>query len=175
MTTSNKVSFTAIAALFLACALQAQEQANSSSGGVIRRAGKPDCVIVTNDKAMERAVQKARRTVNKLIVVLRSPKANQSRFAVKKPFLEGDKVEHIWVNEISFDGRVFHGKIDNIPLHIKGVRLGQKVTLSPNEISDWMYVQDGRLVGGYTIHAMCKNMSPAEKKKFEEDSRCQIR
>ena len=140
--------------MLLACALHAQEQTNAPSGGVIRRAGEPDCVQVTEDKAMDRAVETAQKKVDKFIAVLRSPKASQSRFAVKKPFIEGEKVEHLWLNEVSFDGRLFHGKVDNEPVDIKGVRLGQEVTVSPNEISDWMYVQDGRLVGGYTICAM---------------------
>jgi uncharacterized protein YegJ (DUF2314 family) len=123
---------------------------------------------------MDRAVQTAQETVNQFIAVLGSPKDNQSRFAVKTPFVEGDKVEHIWLNKVSFDGRVFHGQVDNEPVDIKGVRPGQEVSVSPNEISDWMYVQDGRLVGGYTIGAMFRNMAPAEKTQFEKDAHCRI-
>ena len=176
MKTSKKSLFTTIATILLACAHQAQAQTDVPSGGAIRRVGEPHYVkIADDDKAMERAVQKARKTVAKLIAALRSPKGNLSRFAIKKPFVEGDKVEHLWLKEVSFDGRLFHGKIDNKPVDLQEVRLGQEVAVAPAEISDWMYVQDGRLVGGYTIHAVCKNMSPAEKKEFEKDSHCQIR
>ena len=165
-----------ITSLLLACAFHAQAQTKAPSGGVIRRAGEPHCVQITEEnKAMDRAVQTAHKTVDKLIEALRSPKGNQSRFAVKKPFVEGDKVEHIWLKDVSFDGKLFHGKVDNAPVDIKGVRLGQEVSVSPNEISDWMYVQDGRLVGGYTICAMCENMSPEEKQQFEQDAHCQIK
>lgn len=176
MKTLRTLSLTTIATLLFACALHAHEQTNAPSGGVIRRAGEPDCVQIKEaNKAMDRAVETAQKTVKKFIAVLRSPKASQSRFAVKKPFVEGDKVEHIWLNEVSFDGSLFHGKVDNEPVDIKGVRPGQEVTVSPNDISDWMYVQDERLVGGYTISAMCQNMSPAEKKQFEKDAHCQIK
>ena len=176
MKTLRRLSLTTIVSLLLACALHAQAQTNQPSGGVIRREGEPDCARITEDnKAMDRAVQTAQKTVKKFIAAIRSPKASQSRFAIKKPFVEGDKVEHLWLNEASFDGSLFHGKVDNEPVDIKGVRVGQEVTVSPNEISDWMYVQDGRLVGGYTIHAMCQNMSPAEKKQFEQDAHCQIK
>jgi uncharacterized protein YegJ (DUF2314 family) len=176
MKTLRRLSLATIASLLLACALQAQAQTNAPSGGVIRREGEPDCVQITEDnKAMDRAVQKAQKTVKKFIAAIRSPKASQSRFAIKKPFVEGDKVEHIWLNEVSFDGSLFHGKVDNEPVDIKGLRVGQEVSVSPNEISDWMYVQAGRLLGGYTICAMCQNMSPAEKKQFEEDAHCQIK
>lgn len=167
---------TTIASLLLACAIHAQAQTKEPPGGVIRRAGEPHCVQITEEnKAMDHAVQTAHKTVNTFITVLRSPKENQSRFAVKKPFIEGDKVEHIWLKDVSFDGRLFHGKVDNVPVDIKGARLGQEVTVALKEISDWMYVEDGRLVGGYTICAMCENMSPAEKKQFEKDANCHIK
>lgn len=144
--------------------------------GVIRREGEPDCVNITEEnKAMDRAVQTAQKTVNKFIEVLRAPKANQTRFAVKKPFVEADKVEHIWLTEVSFDGHLFRGKVDNEPVDIKGARPGQEVSVAANEISDWMYVEDGRLVGGYTIAAMCQHMSSAEKQQFEKDADCQIK
>ncbi len=165
-----------IASLFLGCAIHAYAQTNAPGGDVIKRAGEPDCIQVTDDnQVMAQAVQKARNTTKKFIAALRSPKSSQTRFAVKKPFIEGDKVEHLWINELTFDGKVFHGKVDNEPVDIKGVRLGDEVSVSPNEISDWMYVQDGKLVGGYTICAVCRNLSPAEKKQFEQDAGCQIK
>lgn len=175
MKSLRTLSLTTFASLLLACTLHAHEPTNAPSAGVIRRAGEPDCVQVTEDKAMDRAVETAQKKVDKFIAVLSSPKASQSRFAVKKRFIDGDKVEHLWLNEVSFDGRLFHGKVDNEPVDIKGVRPGQQVSVSPNEISDWMYVQDGRLVGGYTISAMCQHMSSAEKKQFEKDAHCQIK
>jgi len=176
MKTLRTLSLITIASLLLACALQAQAQTNAPSGGIIQREGEPDCARITADnKAMDRAVETARKSVKKFIKALRSPKDSQSRFAVKKRFIQGDKVEHLWLQEVSFDGQLFHGKVDNQPVDIKGVRLGNVVSVSPDEISDWMYVQDGRLVGGYTIHAMCQNMSPAEKTRFEESAHCQIK
>jgi len=166
---------TTIASLLLACALYAQAQTKAPSSGVIHREGEPACLqIAEENKAMDRAVETAQKTVKKFIAVLRSPKGNQGRFAVKKPIVEGDKVEHIWLTEVSFDGHLFHGKVDNEPVDIKGARLGQEVSVAANEISDWMYVEDGKLVGGYTIAAMLQHMTPAEKQQFETDADCQI-
>ena len=168
-------SFIIIVSL-LVCALYAQEKNTPAGDGVIRRAGEPDCYRITDDnKPMAEAVQKARNTTKKFIAALRSPKNNQSRFAIKKPFIEGDKVEHLWVNEVTFDGKVFHGKVDNEPVDIKAVRLGDAVTVKPEEISDWMYVQDSRLVGGYTVRCCYRHMSPPEKKQFEQAAGCQIK
>lgn len=161
-------------ASLLCLTLVAQEAAKATSG-VIKRSGEPDCFEVTdNNKEMAQAVQKARKTLPKFLVALRSPKSTQSRFAVKKPFIEGEKVEHIWVNNLSFDDRVFHGKVDNEPVDLKNVHLGDEVTVSPEDISDWMFVQDGKLVGGYTVRCACHHMSPAQKKRFEANANCRI-
>jgi len=161
--------------LLLICALPAAEPAKAPSAGTIHREGEPVCVHVKEEnKAMDRAVETAQKTTDKFIASLRAPKASQSRFAVKKPFVEGEKVEHIWLSAVSYDGRVFRGKVDNEPVEIKGVRPGQEVSVAANEISEWMYVEDGRLVGGLTISAMCQAMSPAEKQQFEKDADCKI-
>lgn len=165
----------AIASLLILCAVRAQENTTADSHNVIKRSGEPDCVQVADDnKEMAKAVQQARKTLPQFLDALRTPKSTQSRFAIKKPFIEGDKVEHIWMNDVSFDGHVFHGKVDNELVDLKDVHLGDQVTVSPEDISDWMYVQKGRLVGGYTVRCGCRHLSPAEKKRFEEDAHCRI-
>ena len=175
MKTLRSLPLITAASLLLGCALHAQAKAAPEAGSVIKRPGQPDCLHVTDDhKEMAAAVQKARKTMDKLIAAVRSPKSNQSRFAVKKPFIEGSKVEHLWVKQLSFDGKVFRGRIDNTPVGLKRVRLGDKVAVAPEEISDWMFVQDDRLVGGYTIQAMCSHLSTAEKKQFEQNAHCRM-
>lgn len=124
---------------------------------------------------MENAGRKARKTFDAFIAALRSAASDQSRFAVKMRFAEGDVVEHIWLAGVSFDGSVFSGRIGNNPVDLKQVRLGRKVSIRPGEISDWMYIENGRLVGGYTIRLMCEDMSPKEKEQFETEINCRIK
>ena len=175
MKTLKSLSLITAASVLLISTVHADDKTAADAAGVIKRAGQPDCVYVTDDnQEMAEAVQGARKTLDKFISAVRSPKSNQSRFSVKKPFIEGDKVEQLWVNEVSFDGRIFRGKVDNKPVDLKGVKLGDEVTVSPEEISDWMFVQKGRLVGGYTVRSMCRDMSPAQKKQFEKDTNCQL-
>jgi uncharacterized protein YegJ (DUF2314 family) len=57
----------------------------------------------------------------------------------------------MWLTPVSFDGTTFHGTVNNEPEKVKTVRMGQKVTVAPSEISDWMYVENRKLVGGYTL------------------------
>jgi uncharacterized protein YegJ (DUF2314 family) len=115
---------------------------------------------------MRKAVEQARKTVGEFIKALQHPTAGQTDFEVKKPFAEGNDVEHIWLSDIEFAGGRFKGKVDNAPMKIHGLKIGQVVSVNPDEISDWAYVDNGKLVGGYTIRAHYNELTPAQKKEF---------
>lgn len=116
---------------------------------------------------MHEAVTEARKTVGKFIVALKHPKAGEQDFEVKKPFIQGSQIEHIWLSDVQFVGNRFQGKIDNEPRKIHGPKMGQLVSVNPNEISDWMYINKGKLIGGYTIRARYNQLSPEQKQQFD--------
>lgn len=120
------------------------------------------------DKTMDEAVHEAQRTLGKFTAALTSPKADQKGFAVKKRCTKGDKCEHLWLSGVRFDGRDLRGKVDNSPVELKTPRLGEEVTVQPEEITDWMYVENGRLVGGYTLRVYYSRLSAADKKQFSK-------
>ncbi len=124
--------------------------------------------------AMKRAVHQARRTVGVFIQALRNPAAGQYDFEVKKPFVQGDAIEHLWLSDVSFKGNRFHGRVDNIPRKIKGLKMGDRVSVNPNEISDWAFVENGRLIGGYTIRVLYSELSPAGRTQLEHEARFSI-
>jgi uncharacterized protein YegJ (DUF2314 family) len=124
--------------------------------------------------AMKRAVHQARRTVGVFLQALAHPAANQYDFEVKKPFRQGDVVEHLWLSNVTFSGNRFHGYIDNKPQTIKGIKMGDRVSVNPNEISDWAYVEDGRLVGGYTIRVLYYELPPEGRAALEKEARFRI-
>ena len=131
------------------------------------RSGAPASVHVHDaDKAMDEAVHEAQRTLGKFTTALTTPKSGQSGFALKKRCTKGDKCEHLWLASVHFDGRDLRGKVDNDPVELKTPRLGEEVSVQPEEITDWMYVENGRLVGGYTLRVYYSRLSAAEKKQF---------
>ena len=69
---------------------------------------------------MHRAVIQARKTVGKFILALNHPAPGQQDFEVKKPFIQGDQVEHIWLSDVRFVGNRFQGRLDNQPRKIRG-------------------------------------------------------
>ena len=43
----------------------------------------------------------------------------------------------------------------------------QWVSFDPDDITDWMYIEDGRLIGGYTTRLLRERMSPEERKQLD--------
>ena len=130
--------------------------------------------ISQHNNAMKRAVHQARRTVGVFIQAVRHPAAGQHDFQVKKPFRQGDVVEHLWLSDVSFRGNRFHGLVDNVPRKIKGLKMGDLVSVNPNEITDWAFVENGRLVGGYSIRVLYAELSPKGRKVLEDEARFRI-
>jgi uncharacterized protein YegJ (DUF2314 family) len=120
---------------------------------------------------MNAAMEKARKSVDTFTAALKAPKAGQTGFAIKKKFSDGTHVEHMWLQPVTYDGKVFEGEVNNVPADIKGVALGQKVRVAPEEISDWMYLEHGKLVGGYTIRVLREKMSAREREDFDRQAR----
>ena len=120
-----------------------------------------------DDKQLERAVQRARRNVGQFITALKNPPPNSRDFQVKKLFVAKDgAAEHIWLADVKFTGNRFVGVVDNHPDKIKGLKIGDRHSVNPDEVTDWSYVENGKLVGGYTIRVLFAEMSDDEKQQF---------
>jgi uncharacterized protein YegJ (DUF2314 family) len=141
---------------------------NPISNELQNKSAEPDLYRVENEHAtMRKAVEEARKSVSQFVKALQHPAAGQTDFEVKKPFVEGKEVEHIWLSDVEFIGGRFKGKVDNLSTKIRGLKIGQVVSVNPDEISDWAYVDKGKLIGGYTIRAHYNELTPAQKKEFQ--------
>jgi uncharacterized protein YegJ (DUF2314 family) len=159
------------AALFAAITLPAQADPSTRSEPKTNGATEPESYHVPNDHAaMREAVTRARKTVRKFIDALEHPTPGETDFEVKKPFVDKGEIEHIWLSDVKFIGGRFQGKIDNVPAKISGPKLGQLVSVNPDEISDWAYVNDGTLVGGYTIRVHYNELTPEQKREFDRSA-----
>jgi uncharacterized protein YegJ (DUF2314 family) len=124
-------------------------------------------MVDDNDAAMNSAIAKARETVGTFVQALKSPKAGQRGFAVKFAIKDKNGTEHFWVTDVAFDGSTFRGKINNEPEIVKTVKFGQTVSDDKSHISDWMYIDSGKLVGGYTIRVLRDKLSAQERADFD--------
>ena len=162
-----------IAGLLAFGVLGCEGNADSQSGGLetVRREGEPDLVRSQNNELLDRARLKAQATYLDFVAALSQPQPQQSGFAIKKPFpTPAGSLEHIWINELTWNGTQFEGVVNNEPVDTTAVALGERVTIAPTELSDWMYLDGDKLQGGYTIRALTSEMTPSERKEFGEQN-----
>lgn len=76
---------------------------------------------------------------------------------------ESPRVEHMWINDIDFDGETIKGTLINDPNDITNYKNGDRVEISLSEISDWLFSTRGKTYGGFTIHAMRSDMDESER------------
>jgi uncharacterized protein YegJ (DUF2314 family) len=132
---------------------------------------KAPCQEVKDDDAMmDRAVAKARESLGFFLAALKANKSDTMDFEVKKCVVDGENVEHLWVGDITWDGKAFHGHIDNEPLDVTNVAVGRRVTVSPEDLTDWMFIKNGKLMGGFTMRVLYSRLSADDKAKFDQQA-----
>ena len=164
--------YSRIVILSLLCAVGFLYGCNRKSRNqrVIRRDGEPDVVSIGSDAAdMNAAIAESRRNTDAFLQILAAPKKNQTDFSAKRPYptADGSSREHIWISHLTYDGKLLHGTVGDEPVNIPNLKFDEPVSFLPAELSDWMYLEDGKVVGGYTIRVLRKHMSASEGAEFD--------
>lgn len=124
----------------------------------------------TTDDEMNAAITKARKSLPQFWARLADPEANEADFSLKLGIEGEDGAEHFWCGEIEGDARAATCVIANEPVHVHTVAYGERVTVDPAIISDWLYYRDGKIVGGETIRVMLLHLD----KKAAAELRAQL-
>ncbi|MGI8436907.1 MAG: YegJ family protein [Chthoniobacterales bacterium] len=172
----KKITTTLLAVLALGGICAAEDTTTHLSGRENKAPGVPGYQkIEDNDKQCERAAEKAQRALGFFMAALRAKKPGDSSFEIKKGFMDGENYEHLWITDVTYDGKNFHGTIDNKPVDVKNVHLGQRVTVKPGDVSDWMFVKNGDLMGGYTTRVLYARLSKEQKAEFDREAEFKIK
>jgi uncharacterized protein YegJ (DUF2314 family) len=109
---------------------------------------------------MDAAIAQAKNEVDNFIGIMQQ--GNGTDFSVKAPIEDNGTVEHFWLTNLVYRDGVFEGTIGNEPGMVGNVTIGQKWTINKHEISDWMFMRDGKMHGNYTLRPLLKTMSKDE-------------
>jgi uncharacterized protein YegJ (DUF2314 family) len=93
-----------------------------------------------------------------------NPKPAETGHSLKVRFATGgNNGQHIWMAEVKKlgDGR-YSGRFANSPRDLPGKRQGDLVEFADTSISDWMFLRNGRIVGGETNRPMLKSLPKAD-------------
>ena len=91
-------------------------------------------------------------------------------FSLKVPFSVPAGNEHIWISDITLKDNKYFGVVGNVPESTTEVKLGDTIQIDKGKISDWMYIHNDTLRGGYTLRVLRKRMSDAERKQFDAEN-----
>lgn len=124
---------------------------------------KPETLVTKFDeKKMEQAIAEARSTFDEFLTRFHNPQPQDSAYYVKVKIEDKNGVEHFWVGDLKLDAEPYTGKIGNEPGIVKNVKLDQDYSFSRSDISDWMYMSNGKMQGNYTLHVELESMPPNE-------------
>ncbi len=147
------ISLTLVVLLFAGC------------GG---RSDDPVISVDAKDEKMNAAIAHAQSTVEGFVERLQNPKPTDEGFSVKKKIEDGDDVEHFWLSDISYSNGTFTGLIGNDPQSVRNVKFGQRIQVNSTEITDWMYLDKGKLVGNFTLRVLLDHMPEEQAKEIRE-------
>ena len=74
----------------------------------------------------------------------------------------------MWLQQIAFDGSNFSGVLGPDAGGLNGHSPGERVTISSREIADWMFVENEKLVGGFSLRAIRERLSGEARRQFEK-------
>ncbi|MEK8035074.1 DUF2314 domain-containing protein [Ideonella sp. DXS29W] len=130
-----------------------------------------DQVVDMKDEepAMQRAFEKARSTLDDFLVKSKAPLAGTSSYSLKLAVRGNSETEYFWVNEFTWSGDSFTGRINNEPRLVKGIKLGQLYKFSRSQIVDWTYLDEKsrKTYGNFTACALLSKEPPGEAEELK--------
>lgn len=141
-----------------------------SSAELILDKSKRDAIatVQRGDPVMAIAYKRARETLPEFLALVRSPRPSIKGFSVKVPipYGSGNDAEFFWISPFEERDGKFRGRINNTPRLAKSVKLGQIIAFEQEDIVDWLYHENGKMVGNFTACALIKSEPPALQQAF---------
>jgi uncharacterized protein YegJ (DUF2314 family) len=113
--------------------------------------------VADDDLEMTAAIAKARETLPQFWQVFDKRERAESDFSLKVRITDDRGVEH---------GKTM-GTINNDPNTVTSVKLGDRLEIPEADISDWLFIRDGKMVGNFTLKPLFKQMPKAEVEKLK--------
>ena len=130
---------------------------------------RPDPVInvADDDPEMVAAIAKARGTLPQFWKTFDKPEHGEKDFALKVKITDQKGTEHFWAIDIERRNGKIMATINNDPDVVATVKLGDRIPIPEADISDWMYMRDGKMVGNETLKPLFKSMPPKEVEQLK--------
>lgn len=134
----------------------------------IAHPSRDDVVLVAaTDPEMEEAKEAGRASLPYFLARMSDPAEDETEFSVKFDLIDGDDAEFIWAGELRREGQRLTGVLLNEPLNDQ-FRVGQRVSISVDDIIDWNYIKSGVAQGHHTTRVILTRISPDQAASVRE-------
>ncbi|MBY5524050.1 YegJ family protein [Rhizobium leguminosarum] len=133
--------------------------------------------IATDDPAMAKAHEKSKRELDSFLEKLRNPPPGTENYNIKLGFADKAEdvalitdettpnVEYMWVYQIKASGDHFTALLADTPEYIHNIKPGDRVEFEKSDIFDWLYIENGKMKGNYTV---CPLLLAGPKEQLEQ-------
>ncbi len=114
--------------------------------------------VPSGNDQMAQAILDAKESIATFLKAFRHPAPNQGGFHLKVRFERDGQVEHMWLGDLhlgSPSGTHASGVVAN-DVRLEGFAFGKRVEFEKSEVTDWMFTEDGEIVGGYTTKVLMR-------------------
>ena len=127
----------------------------------------PTVAVSANDPDMNKAISLARESLPHFWQTFREQTRGESDFALKVRTEDPNGVEHFWLTDLRRDSGSTYGRIGNDPNTVTSVKLGDEIEVSYDDITDWLYMRNGKMVGNFTVRLLFKQMPVEEVERLK--------
>ena len=105
---------------------------------------------------------------------------HQGRGAAKLRFRDPDESErlgedrfvYLWLSEVHFHPaeKIFSGVFFEVPKAFQQWHnVGERLGFDPEDVFDWMLLEDGHLYGGFTLRVTRANLPPDQQEAYDQN------
>jgi uncharacterized protein YegJ (DUF2314 family) len=127
-------------------------------------ANPPVIEVHDDDPRMLAAIEEARQRWPEFVRAFEARKPDHT-FAVKARIEEGDACEFMWILVERLEGEQISGKINNEPVQLKQVRLGDAWTVERGDVLDWLFTTAEGLQGAFSVKVLEQIQREGKAKK----------
>ncbi|WP_158671421.1 DUF2314 domain-containing protein [Bradyrhizobium guangdongense] len=119
--------------------------------------------VADTDAEMNAAIAHARATLPVFWASYEASKRTETEHTLKVRFRTAGNDEHIWMSDVKkLPSGEYAARFADTPRNLPGKRFGDLAAFKDADISDWMFMRNGKIVGGETIKPLLKSMPKAD-------------
>jgi len=65
----------------------------------------------------------------------------------------------MWLTATEISEETVTGTLDNEPIYLRNVGVGDKITVTLDQVNDWLFTDGDELVGGFTTEAITRQLA----------------